>query len=201
MSDQKNDLEYIRQYIQKHERYFEALGFQRPGGLPRYYTEQRPEEWPLDLAKVERLKREEQARERAASHSDRTASSGMSQEARDLLDSISSLAGQGLTPGQIAARLELVEDGVRNVLAMGRHADDPQAEAPVHTPEVSGLPQRLRTTLLVTQEVKPHGGPDRTATSTRSHLPLELGVADLPGPGPHRLAATATGPTPPGWCA
>ena len=42
MSDQKNDLEYIRQYIQKHERYFEALGFQRPGGLPRYYTEQRP---------------------------------------------------------------------------------------------------------------------------------------------------------------
>ena len=105
MSDQKNDLEFIRQYIQKHERYFEALGFQRPGGLPRYYTEQRPEEWPLDLAKVERLKREEQARERAASRSDRTASSGMSQEARDLLDSISSLAGQGLTPGQIAARL------------------------------------------------------------------------------------------------
>ena len=103
MSDQKNDLEFIRQYIQKHERYFETLGFQRPGGLPRYYTEQRPEEWPLDLAKVERLKREEQARERAASHSDRTASSGMSQEARDLLDSISSLADQGLTPGQIAA--------------------------------------------------------------------------------------------------
>ena len=50
MSDQKNDLEYIRQYIQKHERYFEALGFQRPGGLPRYYTEQRPRSgrwtWP-----------------------------------------------------------------------------------------------------------------------------------------------------------
>ena len=102
----RENLEHIRKYIQKHERYFEALGFQRPGGLPRYYTEQRPEEWPLDLAKVERLKREEQAQERAASHSDRTASSGMSQEARDLLDSISSLAGQGLTPGQIAARLE-----------------------------------------------------------------------------------------------
>ena len=139
MSAEKNNrenLEHIRKYIQKHERYFEALGFQRPGGLPRYYTEQRPEEWPLDLAKVERLKREEQAQERAASHSDRTASSGMSQEARDLLDSISSLAGQGLTPGQIAARLELVEDGVRNVLAMGRHAYDPDAEAPAHTPEI-----------------------------------------------------------------
>ena len=136
MSDQKNNLEHIRMYIQKHERYFEALGFQRPGGLPRYYTEQRPEEWPLDLIKVERLKREEQARETAASHSDRTASSGMSQEARDLLDSIRALAGQGLTPKQIAARLSLVEDGVRNVLAMGRHAYDPDAVAPAHTPEI-----------------------------------------------------------------
>ena len=78
----KDNLEHIRRYIQKHERHFEALGFQRPGGLPRYYTEQRPEEWPLDLAKVERLKREEQARDRAAARSDRTASSGMSEEAR-----------------------------------------------------------------------------------------------------------------------
>ena len=135
--DTKDNLEHIRRYVQKHERYFEALGFQRPGGLPRYYTEQRPEEWPLDLAKVERLKREEQARDRAASRSDRTASSGMSEEARDLLDSIRSLAGQGLTPGQIAAQLKLVEDGVRNVLAMGRHAYDPDAEAPVHTPEIN----------------------------------------------------------------
>ena len=117
--DNNDNLEHIRKYIQKHERYFEALGFQRPGGLPRYYTEQRPEEWPLDLAKVERLKREEQARDRAASRSDRTASSGMSEEARDLLDSIRSLASQGLTPGQIAAQLRLIEDGVRNVLATG----------------------------------------------------------------------------------
>ena len=134
----KDDLEHIRQYIQKHERYFEALGFQRPGGLPRYYTEIHPEEWPLDLIKVERLKREEQARERAAAHSDRTASSGMSKEARDLLDRIRSLADQGLTPEQIAARLRLIEDGVRNVLAMGQHAYDPdaEAEAPAHTPEV-----------------------------------------------------------------
>ena len=131
MSAQKDNLEHIRKYIQQHEPYFEALGFQRPGGLPRYYTEQRPEEWPLDLAKVERLKREEQARDRAASRSDRTASSGMSEEARDLLDSIRSLAGQGLTPGQIAAQLRLIEDGVRNVLAMGRHAYNPEAEAQV----------------------------------------------------------------------
>ena len=144
--DNNDNLEHIRKYIQKHERYFEALGFQRPGGLPRYYTEQRPEEWPLDLAKVERLKREEQARETAASRSDRTASSGMSEEARDLLDSIRSLATQGLPPGQIAAQLRLVEDGVRNVLAMGRHAYDPDAEAPRHSPEIrayrNGFAQR-----------------------------------------------------------
>ena len=136
MSAEKDTLEHIRMYIQKHERYFEALGFQRPGGLPRYYTEQRPEEWSLDLIKVERLKREEQARDRDASRSDRTASSGMSEEARDLLDSIRSLASQGLTPKQIAARLGLIEDGVRNVLAMGRHAYDPDAVAPAHTPEI-----------------------------------------------------------------
>ena len=61
---------------------------------------------------------------------------GMSEEARNLLDSIRSLAGQGLTPGQIAAQLRLIEDGVRNVLAMGRHAYNPEAEAPAHTPEI-----------------------------------------------------------------
>ena len=143
MSDHKHNLEHIRQYIQKHERYFEALGFQRPGGLPRYYAEQRPEEWPLDLAKVERLKREEQARERAAAHSDRTASSGMSKEARDLLDRIRSLADQGLTPEQIAGQLRLVKDGVRNVLAMGQHAYDPDAEAPAHTPEIRAYRNRF----------------------------------------------------------
>ena len=137
MSNQKDMLEQIRTYVLKHERYFEALGFQRPGGLPRYYTEQRPEEWPLDLAKIERLKSEERARDRAAGLSDRTASSGMSQEARDLLDRIRSLADQGLTPEQIAGQLSLIEDGVRNVLAMGHHAYDPGAEAPAHTPEVA----------------------------------------------------------------
>ena len=137
MSDQKDMLEQIRTYVLKHERYFEALGFQRPGGLPRYYTEQRPEEWPLDLAKIERLKSEERARDRAAGLSDRTASSGMSQEARDLLDRIRSLADQGLTPEQIAGQLGLIEDGVRNVLAMGRHAYDQGAEAPAHTPEIT----------------------------------------------------------------
>ena len=137
MTDQKNEIENIRKYVQENELYFEALGFQRPGGLPRYYTEQRPEEWPLDLAKVERLKREERAKERTAARSDRTASTGMSEEARLLLDSIRSLAGQGYRPEQIATELRIIEGGVRNVLAMGNHAYDPDAEAPVHTPEIA----------------------------------------------------------------
>ena len=137
MSEAKDHLEHIRKYVLTNERYFEALGFQRPGGLPRYYTEQRPEEWPLDLAKVERLKREEREKARAVALSDRTASSGMSEEARDLLDSIRSLASQGLKPGQIAGQLSLIEDGVRNVLAMGRHAYNPDAEAPARTPEIT----------------------------------------------------------------
>ena len=135
--DNNGNLDHIRKYVLTNERYFEALGFQRPGGLPRYYTEQRPEEWPLDLAKVERLKREEREKARAAALSDRTASSGMSQEARELLDRIRSLAAQGLTPEQIAGQLSLIEDGVRNVLAMGNHAYDPGAEPPAHTPEVA----------------------------------------------------------------
>ena len=62
---------------------------------------------------------------------------GMSEAARNLLDSIRSLADQGLTPGQIAAQLRIIEDGVRNVLAMGRHAYNPEAEAPAHTPEIN----------------------------------------------------------------
>ena len=95
MSEPKDHLELIRKYVLTNERYFEDLGFQRPGGLPRYYTEQRPEEWPLDLAKVERLKREEREKARAAALSDRTASSGMSEEARSLLDRIRSLACPG----------------------------------------------------------------------------------------------------------
>ena len=60
----------------------------------------------------------------------------MSKDARDLLDRIRSLADQGLTPEQIAGQLRLIEDGVRNVLAMGQHAYDPDASAPAHTPEV-----------------------------------------------------------------
>jgi hypothetical protein len=138
MNNQKNDIESIREYIRAHEEYFsspEGLGWKRPGGLPEYYAARR-EEWSLDLAKVERLKREQQEREKAAVGNDRTASAGMSQEARCLLDSIRSLAGQGHPPKEIASRLGIVELGVRNVLAMGPTAYDPEAQAPICLPEL-----------------------------------------------------------------
>ena len=138
MKTQKDALENIRKYILDNEEYFsspEGLGWKRPGGLPEYYAARR-EEWSLDLAKVERLKREQQEREKAAAGNDRTASAGMSQEARHLLDSIRSLAGQGHPPKEIASRLGIVELGVRNVLAMGPAAYDPEAQAPISLPEL-----------------------------------------------------------------
>ena len=138
MNEQRDDLERIREYILDNEEYFcspEGLGWKRPGGLPEYYAA-RGEEWSLDLAKVERLKREQREREKAAAGNDRTASAGMSEEARRLLDSIRSLACQGHPPREIASRLGIVELGVRNVLAMGPTAYDPEAQAPICLPEL-----------------------------------------------------------------
>ena len=138
MNEQKDDLERIREYILDNEEYFsspEGLGWKRPGGLPEYYAAHQ-EEWSLDLAKVERLKQERREREKTAADHDRTASAGMSQEARRLLDSIRSLAGQGHPPREIASRLGIVELGVRNVLAMGSAAYDPEAQAPICLPEL-----------------------------------------------------------------
>ena len=197
MSAQKDNLEHIRKYIQQHESYFEALGFQRPGGLPRYYTEQRPEEWPLDLAKVERLKREEQARDRAASRSDRTASSGMSEEARDLLDSIRSLAGQGLTPGQIAAQLTLIEDGVRNVLAMA-------ATPTTRRRKRRRTPLRSMPIATVSRGVPGEAGGSTMEDQTNGYIheiasPAELGVAGYRGQ-PSLYGAAGTTRRRPSWC-
>ena len=141
MKNQQDGIDGIREYIRAHEEYFcspEGLGWKRPGGLPEYYAA-RGEEWSLDLAKVERLKREQRDREKAAAGNDRTASAGMSEEARRLLDSIRTLAGQGHPPREIASRLGIVELGVRNVLAMGSAAYDPAAQAPVSLPQLEAF--------------------------------------------------------------
>ena len=124
MSAEKDTLEHIRNYIQKHERYFEALGFQRPGGLPAV----------LHGAATRGVA--------AGPGQGRTAQAGGAgpgkgrgpQRPDGFIRHVQ--GGQGLTPEQIAGQLRLIEDGVRNVLAMGQHAYDPDAEAPAHTPEV-----------------------------------------------------------------
>ena len=138
MKNQQDDIDGIREYIRANEGHFcspEGLGWKRPGGLPEYYAA-RGEEWSLDLAKVERLKREQREREKAAAGNDRTASAGMSDAARRLLDSIRSLDSQGHPPREIASRLGIVELGVRNVLSMGTAAYDPEAQAPICLPEL-----------------------------------------------------------------
>ena len=144
MSDQEKDLQRIREYILNHEEFFcgpDGLGWNRPGGLPQYYLNHR-DEWSLDLARVERLKREKKARDAAASRGDQTVSTGMSPETRQLLDSIRDMAGRGVPPAAIAENLGLQEQAVRNVLAMGQRAYEPASAGPALTAAVDGF---LRT--------------------------------------------------------
>ena len=139
----------IRKFIQANLKYFgpDGLGWPRPGGLPKYYT-QHPEEWSIDLAQVEELRRRDAARARTeqmarikAAAADQsgggaTASSGMSDDTRSLFRQVNkmSVAGQAVT--EISARLSMPERCVRNALALRHNADSPYAEGPDHGPEV-----------------------------------------------------------------
>ena len=130
----------IWKFVLEHQDLFcdpppEGLGFPRPGMIPGHYLK-RPEEWPLDKIRVQRLKRERQLREGTA---DRTVSVGMAPGTRQLLDDIRRLARQGHTPGQISARLDVSEAGVRNVLALGQGAYDQSAQGPIRLPEMAAF--------------------------------------------------------------
>ena len=110
----------IWQFVLEHERFFcdpppEGLGFPRPGMVPDHYMKN-PDQWALDMNRVLRLKREHQLREGTA---DRTVSTGMAPGTRQLLHDIRRLAGEGRSPAQISAQLDVAEAGVRNVLAPG----------------------------------------------------------------------------------
>ena len=144
MTGREKDLERIREYILDHEEFFcgaDGLGWNRPGGLPQYYMNHR-DEWSLDLARVERLKREKKARDMAANRGDPRVSTGMAPETRQLLDFIKDMAGRGNTPAAIAEHLGLQEQAVRNVLAMGQRAYQPAATGPALSTAVDGF---LRT--------------------------------------------------------
>ena len=95
-----------------------------------------PDQWALDVNRVLRLKRERQLREGTA---DRTVSTGMAPATRRLLDEIRRLAGEGRSPAQISARLDVAEAGVRNVLALGPGTEDTGALGPVQLPEIEAF--------------------------------------------------------------
>ena len=103
--------------------------------VPDHYMKN-PDQWALDVNRVLRLKRERQLREGSA---DRTVSAGMAPATRRLLDDIRKLAGDGRSPAQISAHLDVTEAGVRNVLALGRGAEDAGALGPVQLPEIEAF--------------------------------------------------------------
>ena len=139
----------IRRFIQTNLKYFgpDGLGWPRPGGLPKYYT-QHPEEWSIDLAQVEELRRRDAARARAEqmarikaaavdqSGGGATASSGMSDDTRSLFRQVNKMSVAGRAVKEISAQLSMPERCVRNALALRHNADSPYAEAPDHGPEV-----------------------------------------------------------------
>ena len=130
----------IWQFVLEHERFFcdpppEGLGFPRPGMVPDHYMKN-PDQWALDMNRVLRLKRERQLRE---GNADRTVSTGMAPATRRLLDEIRRLAGEGRSPAQISAQLDVAEAGVRNVLALGQGAEDASSLGPVQLPEIEAF--------------------------------------------------------------
>ena len=135
--DDQNRKDQIWNFVLEHEEFFcdpppGGLGFPRPGMIPDHYLK-RPQEWPLDRIRVLQLKRQRQLREGTA---DRTVSTGMAPDTRQLLDRIRELAQDGWSPPAIAADLDLTEAGVRNVLALGQDGYADGAHAPAQLPEV-----------------------------------------------------------------
>ena len=138
--EEREKRDRIWQFVLEHERFFcdpppEGLGFPRPGMVPDHYMKN-PDQWALDMNRVLRLKRERQLREGTA---DRTVSTGMVPATRRLLDDIRRLAGEGRSPAQISAHLDVTEAGVRNVLALGQAAEDTGALGPVQLPQIEAF--------------------------------------------------------------
>ena len=128
----------IWQFVLEHSDFFcnpipDGLAFPRPGMIPDHYLH-RPDEWKLDRLRVLTLKREKQIREEAVGAS--TASLGMAADTRRMLDSIRSLHAGGLSPEEIADRLQVLVVGVRNVPKLGEQAYDPKAYGPTELPEL-----------------------------------------------------------------
>ena len=136
-SEEQEKKDRIWKFVLEHQEYFcdpppEGLGFPRPGMIPGHYLK-RPEEWALDVIRIQKLKRERQLRDGSA---DRTVSTGMAPATRQLLDDIRRLAREGCSPSEISSELDVTKAGVRNVLALGQGAEDTGALGPVQLPEI-----------------------------------------------------------------
>ena len=130
MGTREEELARIGKYIRENMDYFcspppEGLGWPRPGGLPKYYLNN-PEEWGLDLQRVEDLKRAATLRE-AVEGGDLTSSRRMASETRELLDAIRKMHQEGQTSAAIAEVLGVRERAIINVLALGPTAYDARA--------------------------------------------------------------------------
>ena len=136
-NEEQQKKDQIWKFVLEHQELFcdpppEGLGFPRPGMIPGHYLK-RPEEWALDVIRVQKLKRERQLRDGSAN---RTVSTGMAPATRQLLDDIRRLAGEGRSPSEISSELDVTEAGVRNVLALGQEAEGTNALGPVQLPEI-----------------------------------------------------------------
>ena len=144
MGTRDEELARIRKYVQENMDYFcspppEGLGWPRPGGLPKYYLNN-PEEWELDLQRVEALKKAALLRE-AIEGGDLTSPRRMATETRELLDAIRKMHREGRTPAEIADVLGVRERAIFNVLALGPEAYDTRAPGAPVDPKLNAFAQ------------------------------------------------------------
>ena len=166
--DDQNKRDQIWHFVLEHEEFFcdpppGGLGFPRPGMIPGHYLKH-PDQWALDRIRVLRLKQEQQLRDGTG---DRTASAGMAPSTRLLLEDIRRLAWEGIAPGDIAARLDVPEAGVRNVLTLGRDAGDQGGPGPLPAAGAGDIPHELGQD-LAGRERKRQRAPLTAGRSSRS---------------------------------
>ena len=145
MGTKGEELAKIHKYILDNLRYFcdphpEGLGWERPGGIPKFYVEH-PEQWTLDLKRVEDLKRAARRREAVLGREDTTVSRGMASETKEILDTIRRMYQEGRSSAEIAEFLGVRERAITQVLLMGDGAYDNSASAPVISPVVNTFTQ------------------------------------------------------------
>ena len=143
MGTRDDGIARIRRYIQENMHYFcaappEGMGWPRPGGLPKYYVDN-PDEWQLDLQRVQDLKKAARRREAALGREDTTVSRGMEPQTKEALDSIRRMHQEGRNPAEIAEALDVREQAITQVLLMGNGVYDTSVPGPAFSPVVDAF--------------------------------------------------------------